>query len=106
LKEIASDANVENNIVGETNAIYDNTMLESLLENLDDDKVPAEKLHANNDSIKQAGGEGNKEDESVPVAEVVKEETANVEVISMWERHVRELPMDVTINGEYLRNIK
>jgi hypothetical protein len=58
LEEIAADANVENNIVGETNAIYNNSMLEALLDNLDNEKLPAEELHTNNDSIKQAGGEG------------------------------------------------
>jgi hypothetical protein len=106
LEEIAADANLENNIVGETNTIYNNSMLEALMDNLDDEKLPAEELHTNNDSNQQAGGENDKEDESVPVAEVVKEETANNKVISMWETHVRELPMDVTINGKYLRNIK
>jgi hypothetical protein len=83
LEEIAADTNVENNIVGETNSIYYNAMLEALMDNLDDKKLPAEELHTNNDSNKQAGGEGDKEDESNPVAEVVDEETANDKVISM-----------------------
>ncbi len=37
LEEIAADANVNNNIVGETKAIYGNSMLEALMDNLDDE---------------------------------------------------------------------
>jgi hypothetical protein len=89
IEAMAVEAAVETGIVGELGAV----------DEFDDNNIgnlPVIELFAGRRDDKEG------DDEAVPDAGVVKDE----EEISIWESHVRELPINVTVNADYLRNIR
>jgi hypothetical protein len=89
IEAMAVEAAVEMGIVGELGAVdefNDNNI----------GNLPAIELFAGR------GDDMEDDNKVVPEAEVVKDK----EEISIWESHVHELPIDITINANYLRNIR